>query len=213
MTIDCAEHVLKRLEIKPVVNYLTHYYRGGTPPFRSLSTLSDDEALPLMTALCDDTPFGARFKDPLNYLRARRLTEEWVRAAFTAKGGQPLEPYPIYMVLGHSPWIERAVPIAFSTCRMRFPLSIFAEGDVSFTYPDSMISHEFGIEMPIEYYRPEYHGQVFTRSEILAIVATHGMPEKGWEPRLPDHLAPYIEAQVWNREPLLTYQEQLLAVA
>jgi hypothetical protein len=185
-----------------MVDYLTHYYTKGTPPFRSLSALSDEEALPLMTALCDDTPYGERFKDPLNYLRNRRRTEEWVRAEFSTKGGQPVEPYPVYMVLGFSPWIERAVPITFSTCQIRFPLSIFQEGDVSFTYPDSMLSHWFSQDQPIEYYQPDYHGKVFTRSEMLAIVAARGMPEDGWEPRLPDHLAPYIEAQVWNRAPL-----------
>src|SRR5512143_937490 len=194
-----------------MVNYLTHYHQRGTPPFRSLSTLPDDEALQLMTGLCDDTPFGERFKDPLGYLHERQRTERWVRAEFSAKGGQPVEPYPIYMVLGFSPWIERAVPDTFDTGAIRVPLSVFAEGDVSFTYPDSMISHEFGNEKPIEYYQPAYHGRIFMRSEILAIVAARGMPEEGWEPRLPDHLAPYIEAQVWNREPLLVYQEQMRA--
>ncbi len=192
-----------------MVDYLTHYYKRGTPPFRSLSLLPDDEALRLMTALCDDTPFGERFKDPLQYLHNRRRTEEWVRAEFCVKGGQPREPYPIYMVLGSSPWLERAAPTAFNTGKIRIPLSIFQAGDVSFTYPDSMISHWFGIDKPIEYYQPDYHGRIFTRSEILAIVAARGLPEEDWEPRLPDQLAPYIEAQVWNREPLMAYQAQL----
>ncbi|HTP07330.1 MAG TPA: hypothetical protein VMP08_03720 [Anaerolineae bacterium] len=189
-----------------MIDYLTHYYHTGTPPFRSLSTLPDEEALQLMTALCDDTPYGERFKDPLNYLHNRRRTEEWVRASFTAKGGQPREPYPIYMVLGFSPWIERAVPTTFKTTSIRIPLTVLADGDVSFTYPDSMISHWFGQDQSIEFYQPAYHGKIFTRSEILAIVAERGLPEDGWEPRLPDHLAPYIEAQIWNREPLLIYQ-------
>jgi hypothetical protein len=192
-----------------MVDYLTHYYRRGTPPFRSLSLLPDDEALRLMTGLYDDTLFGERFKDPLHYLRNRRRTEEWVRAEFCAKGGQPREPYPIYMVLGSSPWLERAAPVTYATGEIRLPLSIFQEGDVSFTYPDSMISHWFGSDKPIEHYQPDYHGRIFTRREILAIVAARGLPEVDWEPRLPDELAPYIEAQVWNREPLLAYQAQL----
>jgi hypothetical protein len=194
-----------------VVDYLTHYYTKGTPPFRSLSTLSDDEALKLMTTLCDDTPFGTRFKDPLQYLHDRQHTEQWVRGEFIAKGGRPVEPYPIYMVLGFSPWIKRAVPATFDTGEIRIPLSVFQEGDVSFTYPDSMISLWFGNDKPAEYYQPDLHGKVFTRTEILAIVAARGMPEEGWEPRLPDHLAPYIEAQVWNREPLLIYQAEMQA--
>jgi hypothetical protein len=162
-----------------------------------------------MTALCDDTPYGERFKDPLGYLHNRQRTEQWVRAEFIAKGGQPQERYPIYTVLGFSPWIMRIAPDKARHGEIRIPLSIFQEGDVSFTYPDSMISLWFGNDKPTEYYQPDYHGKVFTRSEILAIVAARGMPEDGWEPRLPDHLAPYIEAQVWNREPLLVYQEQM----
>ncbi len=194
-----------------MVDYLTHYYIKGTPPFRSLSTLPDDEALQLMTALCDETPFGERFKDPLQYLHHRQSTERWVRAEFIAKGGQPQEPYPIYMALGSSPWLVKAAPHTPLHGELRIPLAVFQEGDVSFTYPDSMISHWFGAEKPIEYYQPDYHGRVFMRSEILAIVAERGLPEDGWEPRLPDHLAPYIEAQVWNRAPLLAYQEEMQA--
>ncbi len=72
-----------------------------------------------------------------------------------------------------------------------------------------MLSRWFGTDRPAEFYQPDYHGKVFTRSEILAIVAARGLPEEGWEPRLPDDLAPYIEAQVWNKQPLLAYQEQM----
>jgi hypothetical protein len=38
------------------------------------------------------------------------------------------------------------------------------------------------------------------------------LPEEDWEPRLPEHLAPYVEAQVWNKQPLLIYQEEMLEV-
>jgi hypothetical protein len=174
-----------------------------------LSTLSDDEALKLMTALCDDTPFGARFKDPLQYLHDRQYTEQWVRAEFIANGGQPQEPYPIYTVLGFSPWIVRLAPDKARHGEIRIPLSVFQEGDVSFTYPDSMISLWFGKDKPIEYYQPEYHGKVFTVSEILLIVESKGLPEEEWKTSLPSDLAPYIEAQVWNHEPLLEYKRQL----
>ncbi len=196
-----------------MIDYLTHYYLKGTPPFRSLSTLPDDEALKLMVALYDETPFGVRFKDPLQYLHHRRRTEQWVRAEFIAKGGRPQEPYPIYMALGSSPWLVKAAPDTLRHGEIRIPLSIFQKGDVSFTYPDSMVSHWLGNDKPAEYYQPDYHGKVFTRSEILAIIAERGLPEEDWEPRLPDHLPPYIEAQVWNREQLLVYQEQMVAIA
>jgi hypothetical protein len=93
-----------------------------------------------------------------------------------------------------------------TTAEIQVPLSIFGEGEVSFTYPDSMISGWLGMEKPLEYYQPDYHGQVFTLSEICAIVATKGLPEEGWETNLSSSLAHYIEAQVWNRKSLLAYK-------
>jgi hypothetical protein len=57
---------------------------------------------------------------------------------------------------------------------------------------DSMISLWFSIDKPPEYYQPEYHGQIFTLAEILAIVEAKGLPEEKWATNLPDTLAPYI---------------------
>jgi hypothetical protein len=152
-----------------------------------------------------------RFKDPDQYLQARRQTEQWLRQEFRAKGGEPQEAYPVYMVLGRSKWVQRmadATTLA-TTAEIQVPLSIFKEGDVSFTYPDSMISLWFGRDKPIEYYQPDYHGKVFTLSEILSIVAANGLPEEGWATNVPSSLAHYIEAQVWNHKLLLEYKRQL----
>lgn len=188
-----------------MVDFLTYYYKRGTKPFRTLSTLPDTEAILVMETLCDDSAFGARFKDPLRYLNSRRRTEQWVRRQFIIKGGQPRAAYPIYMVLGESPWLVRQSPDPAHHGEIRVPLSAFAEIDVSFTYPDSMISFWFATERPIEYYQPESHGRIFTMSEILAIVEAKGLPEESWETSLPPELAPYIEAQVWNHEVLAEY--------
>jgi hypothetical protein len=189
-----------------VIDFLTYYYKRGTEPFRSLSALPDEEAIKIMEGLCDDTPFGARFKDPAQYLRNRRQTEQWVREEFVAKGGQPRAAFPIPMVLGSSPWMVKNAPNPALHAEICIPLSIFNEQDVSFTYPDSMISYWFGTEKPGEYFQPEYHGKVFTLSEMLTIVELKGLPEQGWKANLPSHLAPYIEAQVWNHAPLLQYK-------
>lgn len=185
-----------------MIDYLTHYYQKGTPPFRSLSALPDDEAIALMEALYDETVLFMRFKDPAGYLRARRQTEQWVREEFIAKGGRPEASYPVYMVLGSSPWIVRHADPA-THGEIRIPLSALTEQDVSFTYPDSMISQWFARDKPALYYQPDYHGKIFTMPEILAIVAAKGMPEDKWATNLPDDLAPYIEAQVWNRTKLV----------
>src|SRR4030066_226480 len=93
-----------------MIDYLTYYYKQGTEPFRSLSVLPDEEVIKIMEELCDDTLFGARFKDPIQYMRNRRQTEQWVREEFMAKGGQPQEAYPIPMVLGASKWMGKQPP-------------------------------------------------------------------------------------------------------
>ena len=192
-----------------MIDYLTHYYKLGTEPFRSLSALPDQEAIHIMKELYDDTPLWSRFKDPVQYLRNRRQTEQWVRDEFIAKGGRPQAPYPIPMVLGESQWIVNNAPDPATHGEIHIPLSVFTEYDVSFTYPDSMISLWFGRDKPIQYYQPEYHGKVFTISEILCLVDSKGLPEEEWNTNLPSDLAPYIEAQVWNHKPLLEYKRQL----
>ena len=188
-----------------MIDYLTHYYRLGSQPFRSLSALADEEAVKIMEALYDDTPVWARFKDPVQYMRDRRKTEQWVREEFIAKGGQPREFYPISMVLGSSPWVVSHAPDPAFHGEIRIPLAVLTEQDVSFTYPDSMISLWLSRDKPGEYYQPELHGKIFTISEILSIVALRGLPEEAWETNLPDYLAPYIEAQVWNQDLLREY--------
>jgi len=192
-----------------MVDYLTHYYLSEIGPFQSLSALPDEEALKIMKGFCDDTNFGIRFKDPVQYLRERRETERWVHEGFIAKGGKPQESYPIPMVLGSSRWLVENAPVQKGGKEIRVPLSIFTEYDVSFTYPDSMISRWFGREKPAEYYQPDLHDKIFTLPEILSIVEMRGMPEEDWKINLPSDLAPYIEAQVWRHELLFEYRKRL----
>lgn len=192
-----------------MIDYLTYYYDRQAPLFRSLSALPTAEAIQIMQDLYvrfEGSVLYERFGDPVGYLQLRRQTEQWLREQFILKGGLLREGYPIAMVLGTSRWIEKHAPGPIGTQgEMRIPLSIFDEGDVSFTYPDSMISFVLARDKPIELYQPDCHGQVFSRSEILALVEQKGLPEDGWGANLPDALAPYIEAQVWNREALFAY--------
>jgi hypothetical protein len=194
-----------------MVDYLTYYYKSGTEPFRSLSALSDIEAIRIMEDLYveyKENILFERFKDPIQYLHSRRQTEQWVRAEFIAKGGQPQEAFPISMVLGSSKWIEKHAPDPYAHSEIRIPLSVFTESDVSFTYPDSMVSFWFDKDKPIEYYQPDYHGKIFTLSEILSMVEKKGLPEEEWETNLPSNIGSYIEAQVWNHKPLYDYKIQ-----
>jgi hypothetical protein len=194
-----------------MVDFLTHCYRRGTEPFQSLSALSDMDAMQIMRDLyIEGSVLWERFKDPHQYLQERRQIEQWLCKGFIAKGGDPQEPYPIYMMLGKPRWANKmadAATLATST-EIQVPLSILEERDVSFTYPDSMTSFWLGRDQPGEYYQPDYHGKVFTLSEILSIVARKGLPEEGWTTNTPDHVPHYIEAQVWNRKPLLEYKRR-----
>jgi hypothetical protein len=187
---------------------LIHLYQRGTPPFRSLSALSAAEALDRMRALyVEGAVFWERFKEPEGYWQARKQVEAWVRRDFIAKGGRPRSEYPIYMVWGRSKWMETAIdPVTrATTAEIRVPLSDFQEDTVSFTYPDSMVSYILDQHRDPAYYLPGYHGKVFTLAEIRAIVEANGLPGYRWGTELPSHLANYIEAQVWDHEPLRAY--------
>lgn len=198
-----------------MADYLTYFYRKDKEPFQSLSVLPDAEAIRLMESLyIEGAVIWERFKNPAQYLRLRREVERWLRTAFVAKGGKPRESCPIYMILGTPVWALKMndAASAATTSEMRVPLSILEEHDVSFTYPDSMVSWLMENERNPEYYQPDYHGQVFTLSEIQPIVQAKGMPEEGWTTNLPTTFAHYIEAQVWNWQPLLEYWRSLSAV-
>ena len=192
-----------------MINTLIHAYKRDTEPFRSLSALPETDALSIMKGLyIEGSVFWERFRDPAQYLHLRRQVEDWLRSEFIAKGGKPQAPYPIYMALGRSKWIETMLDdiTLATTLEIELPLSIFRESDVSFTYPDSMVSFILHQERNPDYYRPEYHGRVFTWSEIQSIVEANGLPGYGWGTDLPSDLANYIEAQIWNHEPLLAYR-------
>jgi hypothetical protein len=190
------------------VDFLLHIFKKGDRPFRSLSALPDAEAVSIMQGLyVKGSVFWERFQDPLGYLSARRRVEQLLFDGFCAKSGRPQQRYPIYLVLGRPRWMARAAdPVSIATTdEIQVPLDVLEECDVSFTYPDSMVSALMVAEKNPLYYEPEYHGKVFALKEIAAIVAEKGLPGEGWETRMPSHFAHYIEAQVWNAAALEDY--------
>jgi len=192
-----------------MIDYITHYYKKGATAFQSISGLPDSEALKIMENLSDDSPLFERFKTPLQYLQSRKETEEWLKSEFAAKGGRPKDEYPIYAVLGTSGWIEGHAT-NFDLDSISIPFSIFAEQDISFTFPDSMVSYSFGKDNAAKTDQSEYYGKIFTLSEIKALVERNGLPEKQWKPSLPENIGPYIEAQIWNHRLLHSIPHQPL---
>ena len=195
-----------------MIDYLLHLYKSGTEPFRTLSSLPEDAAIQIMQDLyMEGAIFWERFRQPAQYLRLRKQIEQSIRQAFIDKGGTPREVYPIYMALGRTKWMQNEVdaPTLATTAEIQVPLCLFGERDLSFTYPDSMVSFLLAQERNPEYYLPDYHGKVFTLSEIRAIVECLGLPGEKWGTNLPASMPNYIEAQVWNHEPLLDYKRRL----
>lgn len=195
-----------------MVDYLLHLYKRGAEPFRTLSALGEREAVAIMQSLYrSGSIFWERFEDPPGYLRLRKQIEQSVREGFIAKGGRPQEPHPIYMTYGRTRWMQTgldALTLA-TTTEIQVPLALFDEWDISFTYPDSMVSFLLANDQNLEYYLPDFHGKVFTLAEIRSIVEANGLPGETWGTNLPDSMPNYIEAQVWRHEPLLELKRQL----
>lgn len=195
-----------------MVNHLTHFYRKGSLPFRSLSALPDEEALRIMTDLyLEGSTIWERFKDPLDYLLARQDTEEWLRQEFISRDGQPQDPNPIYMIFGRTPWLDKhGDPATLATTEeIDVPLTLFSAQDISFTYPDSMITRFLAEQKEADYFLPMFHGKLFTLPEIVEIVRSQGLPGISWGCNLPDVYPNYIEAQVWNHRVLWDFVNRL----
>ena len=194
-----------------MVDFLIHFYKKGSKPFQSLSALPEEQAHVIMKGLyIEGSVFWERFRDPQSYLSFRKQVEKKLRNDFLRKGGRPKDDYPIYLVLGRPKWTEisaDAKTIA-TTDEISVPMSILSTVDVSFTYPDSMVSAIMAAEKNPDYYEPDYHGKVFTLKQIVGIIEQNGLPGEGWQTRMPTHYAHYIEAQVWNQQLLLSYFDQ-----
>jgi len=185
-----------------MIEFITHYYQSV--PFRSLSALSRSEALKVMEELYEDNAFYDRFRDPTQYWDSRKETEKWLIEDLVSRGGQPTVEYPIYAVLGSSPWIENySIHNKVAVEKIQMPISIFNENDISFTIPDSMVSYWIARDKPVPLYNSAYHGKTFTLSEakdweftelIELIESTH-----------PNGTIPYVEAQIWNHEVARNY--------
>jgi hypothetical protein len=181
---------------------LTHYYHQNDRPFQNLSALTTAEALRVMNRL--QSRNGAvyrRFCDPEKYCQQRRSTETWVREEFIQKGGQPIGTYPHYFVVGRSRWIEDGYN---GESRMvQFPVTAFDVNQISFTYPDSMISDWLRGQTGQAFHHPEYHGQVFRLDEISAIVDRFGIPDHQWQRDESRKYDLFIEAQIWGEIPFV----------
>ena len=181
---------------------LSHFYKPATGPFRSISELSESDAADAMRRMRegDDTysRFTAEHRDP--YMRARRKSEARLFDAFIKKGGKPKRRSPYYLILD-TPGTETFFP---QDMRLAIPLDRIPAEVVSFTYLDSMccdliLEHDPDGMLPPGFLA-RFAGlpclrEVYRLSELPALLQEYGPPEKT-----------YIEAQVWDDEPLRQYR-------
>lgn len=170
-----------------VPDYLSYFFREGQTPFEVLSELDE---LAAEEILQQDT----LWRGDGTYLAHRKRHESIMREKFIARGGRPKRQYPIYMILGDSPVGPHSLNQEYDY-RLRIPIKVFSAHDVSFTYPDSL--YEVPLDDPGRLYLERNMSPIVYRLEELQwVITTYRVYEFN------NH---YVEAQVWNDEPLQPY--------
>lgn len=174
---------------------IVHYYEASRGPFKSLSTLTRSEAEAVLARFRQEGKVFAG-KRPADYLETRHALEERIHRLFVAKGGGPKTLHPHYFILGQCEWVKRWYQAGQA---ISIPLRTIDPAVISFTYGDSFPAMRYQDGKP-------YRGHVFTLAELPALVAQYGLPQH-WNPEGllgPDR---YIEAQLWDDEPIRDFLE------
>ena len=117
---------------------LLHFYMNPDGPFRSISELSEPEAIRIMDQMTEaNTWHPPRFAPGRRerYMKARRRSEQRLHAAFLEKGGRPQRRHPYYLI-PETPGVEAFWP---SAGKVRVPVNEISSDAISFTYLDSMV--------------------------------------------------------------------------
>ncbi len=187
------------------MNFLTHYYKKGDQPFRSISELSKIEALRHISQYDpEEALVYRRFHNPEKYLEERNATEIWLYEEFKNKGGRPEKLFPYYLVLGESDYIFKGYN---ENCNIiSIPIEQIDESKISFTYPDSMVSYWLKDQKSSEkYFQSKYHGVVFTLDEIFDLLREVEHFERVWEDEETRAFDFFVEAQLWTESPILGF--------
>lgn len=105
-------------------------------------------------------------------------------------------PHPKYFSVGPALWIEEGYNEQSKTVQLL--LSSVPATQVSFTYPDSMVSYWLRTQTDQRFYQSAYHGQVFTVGEIFDIIEHFGLPSEVWRTDPTRKHDIFIEAQLWS---------------
>lgn len=179
-----------------IPTFLSHYYDKDSGAFKSMTDNGHSKAQEIFATL-KQIGKSAKSKFPDSYVNLRKEVEDWLRTDFIKKGGQPLRQNPIYTILGTCDWLldwyakgEKKI----------IPLSTIKDKQVSFTYPDSMISYQLFFQrdsLKIKYDKKDYYGQVYLLDELHDTVSKYGLPSGELRNGRPD-FDMYIEMQIWE---------------
>jgi hypothetical protein len=140
-----------------------------------------------------------------NYLQRRLDTEAWLISEKQRRLGRTHRERPIYFFLGD--FADGKDPSR--PCSVVMPLCSLPPDVITFTYPDSMASLPIATNDEHRLHRKRYHGQVFTLDEIKLVVTEFGMPGDRWKTEPAMKHDKFIEVQVWDERPILTYLRSL----
>jgi hypothetical protein len=187
--------ILDALSMEKIVcpRTIVHYYEASQGPFRSLSDLSLEDAECILQRIRQK---GIVFASQRNrdYLAIRKSLEERIRQLFIEKGGQPRRLHPHYFILGGCDWVKswycdgRDLQISLNRVQPEV---------ISFTYGDSFPAKRYQDGKP-------YRGQVYVLKELPQLIARYGLPQV-WNGDGEYGPERYIEAQVWDDEPVKEY--------
>lgn len=175
------------------VNYLYHYYEASIGPFVNLSELPICEAEKILN---DIKARGKTFaaKRSSDYMKTRGELEQKARSMFIQKGGKPIRSVPHYMTLGPCTWL---LDWYENGKALRIHIDMFSEEQVSFTYGDLFPAMRYNDGKP-------YRNTVYTNQEIYEIIKMYGLPQD-WNRTGSKGPERYIEAQIWDDEPIKAY--------
>ena len=181
---------------------ITHNYDPRRGPCRNICELSEVQA----ERVLDEIRASGLRTIKSDYLRRRRLTEEWlIQERRRLLGPAKLE-RPVYFFLGDDFADGKDLSRPNS---LVMQLREFPPETLTFTYPDSMASLPIATRDDLRLQRKRHHGQVFTLGEIEAVVAEFGMPGERWKTDPTMKYDKFIEVQVWDDRPI---EKRLLRV-
>ncbi|MEW7280025.1 hypothetical protein ABW636_15635 [Aquimarina sp. 2201CG1-2-11] len=180
--------------------FLFHYYELDNGPFRNITEYGYEKAESIQGKISE----GWNSRRPNNYIDLRISLEKRIRKQFILKGGKPNRNDPLYFTLGACEWAKSWY---VNPGVIKIPLTDFKTDQISFTYPDSMVSYQFYDEPKLEMYRKNCNGQVFLLSELSNLINEYGLPSEE-KSRTEERLKydKYIEAQVWDDEIVKEYK-------